>query len=95
MAQDKHDAAVWPRAARPARHWPFAAWPLARPRRQLAIVHCAQLAAERLLGDGHPELIMQPLAQINDPPAHDAMDRRRRPAFDDRGEGRAMRIVQP
>ena len=65
-----------------------------RAGRELAIAHRAQLAAERLLGDADPELLAHPLAQIDQPPAHHAVDRRDRPALDDRGQGRPLRVVQ-
>jgi hypothetical protein len=54
--------------------------------RELAITHGAQLAAQRLLGDHDAKLRESPLAQIDDPPAHDPMNRRDRAALDDRGE---------
>jgi hypothetical protein len=42
--------------------------------RQVTVVHRTQLTGECLIDDGHPGLIMQPLAKINDPLAHYAMD---------------------
>ena len=68
---------------------------MARARRQLAIAHRAQFAAERLLGDADPELVPQPLAKIDDAPAHDAVHRRDRPALDHCCQRRPMRLVQP
>jgi len=56
---------------------------VAPPRRELAVAHLAQLAAHGLLGDGDAEFFERPLAKIDDAPTHDAMDRRRRPCFDD------------
>src|SRR5580704_9568502 len=63
--------------------------------RELAITHGAQLAAQRLLGDDDAEFFENPLAKIDDPPAHDPMNRRDRAALDDRGERRPMRVVKP
>jgi hypothetical protein len=63
--------------------------------RELTITHGAQFAAQRLLGDDDAKLLENPLAKIDDPPAHDPMNRRNRAAFDDRGERRPMRVVKP
>ena len=68
---------------------------MARAGREFAIAHGAQFPAERLLGDRDPELLVQPLAKIDDPPAHDAMDRWRRPTLDDRGKRRPVRVIEP
>ena len=53
------------------------------------------MAAQRLLGDDDAEFFENPLAEIDDPPAHDPMNRRNRAALDDRGERRPMRVVKP
>ena len=42
--------------------------------RELAITHLAQRAAESLLGDGDTKFLENPLAEINNPPAHHPMD---------------------
>ena len=63
--------------------------------RELAITHGAQFAAQRLLGDDDAKLLENPLAEIDDPPAHDPMNRRDRAALDDRGERGAVGAVQP
>ncbi len=57
---------------------------VARPRRQLAIPNAAQFAAERLLSDDDLELVPNPLAQIDHPPAYHAMNRRDRATLDHR-----------
>ncbi len=62
---------------------------------QLAELHRTQFPTEGLLGDRHLERVVEPLAQIDNPPAHYAMDRRGRSALDDRGECGAMLTVQP
>ena len=49
---------------------------VARARREFAVAHGAQLPAERLLGDSDAELLKDPLRQIDQPPAHNAVDRR-------------------
>jgi hypothetical protein len=63
--------------------------------RELAISHGAQHAAQRLLGDDHAQFVSDPLAQIDDPPPHDPVNRRDRPAVEDRRQCRAMPLVQP
>ena len=68
---------------------------MARASRELAITHLAQHAAQRLLGDDDAEFFENPLAEIDDPPAHDPVNRRDWAALDDRGERGAMRVVQP
>ena len=49
---------------------------MARAGRELAIVHGPQLPAQRLLGDGEAELLPEPLDQIDQAPAHHAVDGR-------------------
>ena len=68
---------------------------MARTRRELAITHGAQFPAQRLLGHDDPELLEDPLAEIDDPPSHDPVNRRDRAALDDRGERCSVRVVQP
>src|SRR5271163_4014882 len=68
---------------------------MARASRELAITRLAQHAAQRLLGDDDTEFLENPLAEIDDPPAHDPVNRRDWAALDDRGERGAMRPVQP
>jgi hypothetical protein len=62
--------------------------------RELAIAHGAKLPAQRLLGDDDTELLPNPLAKIDDPPPHDPIDRRDRPALNDRRQRRAVLSVQ-
>jgi hypothetical protein len=68
---------------------------MTRTSRQLAVAHGAQFAAQCLFGDHDVELLPNPLAQIDDPPAYDAVNGWDRTALDDRGQRRPMRIVQP
>jgi hypothetical protein len=67
---------------------------MARPRRKLAMAHGAQFAAHGRFGYGKAELLEQPLAKVDDPPAHDAMDRRRWTVLDDARERGAMLVLQ-
>src|SRR5437899_1889741 len=49
---------------------------MTRSGRQLAVAHRTQFPAQRLLGDADPEFLPDPLAQIDQPPAHNAINRR-------------------
>jgi hypothetical protein len=55
---------------------------MARASRKLAIPHLTQHAAERLLSDDDAEFLENPLAEIDDPLAHDPMNRKDRPALE-------------
>src|SRR5690349_23862904 len=68
---------------------------MARARGELAEANGAQLAAHRLLRDREAELVPDPLDQVDDPPAHDAMHGRDWPVLDDLPQGRALRRVEP
>jgi hypothetical protein len=68
---------------------------MARASRELAITHAAQFPAQRRLGDDDAEFLVYPLTEIDDPPAHDAVNRRDWTALDDRRQRRAVLIVQP
>src|SRR5271165_1064552 len=68
---------------------------MARTGRKFAIAHGARFAAQRLLGDDDAEVLPNPLAEIDNPPSHDAVNGRDRSALDDRRQRSAMRIVQP
>jgi hypothetical protein len=61
---------------------------------QLAVAHGTQFPAHRLLGDAELEFLPDPLAQIDQPPAHDASNRRGRAAFDHCLQRGAMGLVQ-
>src|SRR5271157_6592455 len=68
---------------------------MARASRELAISHGAQFPAQRLLGDDDAEFLVYPLTEIDDPPAHDPVNRRDWTALDDRRQRRTVLIVQP
>jgi hypothetical protein len=65
-----------------------------RSRRQLAVAHRSQLAAERLLRDDDRELIPDPLAKIDDPPTDYAMHRRDRTVLHHRCKRGSVFVVQ-
>src|SRR3954451_5943442 len=75
-----------------SRHRGLALGVMARTGRELAIVHGAQLPAKRLLGNRDAELLPEPLDEIDQAPAHHAMDRRDRTLVDPGHQGRAMRV---
>ena len=54
---------------------------VAWPSRELPIAKGAQLAAQCLPGDADPELLPQPVAEIDQAPAHDTVDGRDRTTF--------------
>ena len=62
--------------------------------REFAVAHFAQFSAQGLHSDGEAELLKHPLRQIDQPPAHDAMDRRRRPLLDYFHQRRAVRVIE-
>ena len=62
--------------------------------RELTISHGAQFPAQCLLGDDDAEFLEDPLAEVDDPPAHDAMHGRDRAALEYRGERGSVRAVQ-
>src|SRR3982750_4991870 len=68
---------------------------MARAGRELAIVHGPQLAAQRLLGDGEAELLPEPLDEVDQAPAHHAMDGRDGTLMDDDLQGLSVLIVEP
>jgi hypothetical protein len=63
-------------------------------RRKLAIAHGAQLSAQRLLGDRDPKLLIQPLAEITDPPTHNAMNGWHRATLDHARQRRPMIVLK-
>ena len=62
---------------------------------QLAIAQRQHGTAQGLLGDRHPELLPEPLDQIDEPPAHHPVDGRDRALIEARHQGRSMRLGEP
>ena len=62
--------------------------------RELATAHGPRLVPQRLLADRYLELVPQPLGQIDDPPAHDTVDRRDRPRRDDLRQRVAVPVIE-
>lgn len=62
---------------------------------EFAVAYPAQLAAHRLFGDADTELLGNPLAKIDDPPTHDATDRRSWAVLDHARESGAMYVLEP
>jgi hypothetical protein len=65
------------------------------PRRQLAIVHGAQFPAHRLGRDDDAVFLEHPLAEVDKPPAHDAMNGRDRAILHHASQRRAVLRRQP
>lgn len=63
---------------------------MARPRRELAIADLAQGPAHRVLARRDAELLVKPLREIGDPPAHHAMGGRDRSFVHPPCQGRQM-----
>src|ERR1700676_302206 len=63
--------------------------------RELAVAHRAKLPAQRLFGDRDAELLVYPLRKIDQPPAHDTVDRRDRAALDHPHNRLALHIIEP
>jgi hypothetical protein len=68
---------------------------MARTGAELAIAHASQLPAQSLLGDCDPELLIQPLAEIDDAPTDNAVNSRGRPAFDHGSQRLTMLVLEP
>ena len=67
---------------------------MARPGRELAITQAAQDPAQRLLADRNAKLGIDPLRQIDQPPAYHPVHRRVRTALDDPLQGCALLGIQ-
>src|SRR5262249_5458891 len=67
---------------------------VARSGREFAVAHGAQLPAARLLGDRDAESLEVQRRQIDQPPAHHAMDRRDRAALDHAGDGPPLKVIE-
>src|SRR6202453_4404855 len=67
---------------------------MARSRRELSIAERAQFAAQDLFGDRDAILTEYPLRKIDQPPAHDAMDRRVRTSLDHGDERTPLVVIE-
>ena len=67
---------------------------MARPRRELSEAHRLQFAAHGRLVERDGELFVQPLHQIDQPPAHHAVNGRDRTSFDNFLQSKALHIVE-
>src|SRR3954465_9194335 len=65
-----------------------------RASRELAVAERAQFAAQRRLAERDPKLLPDPQGQVLQPPAHHAMDRRRRAVLHPLCQGLALAVVQ-
>lgn len=68
---------------------------MARTSGEFAIAHASQFPAQSLLGDGDHELLIQPLAEIDDAPTDNAVNGRDRPAFDHSSQRLTMLVREP
>ena len=67
---------------------------VARPGREFAVAHGAQLPAERLLGNRDAEFLEDRLRQIDQPPADHAVHCRNWATLDDADDGLALDVVE-
>lgn len=68
---------------------------MAWPRGELHVAQLLQLAADGGLVERHSKLVMEPLDQIDQSPAHHSVDRRDRTALDNIDQCLALPIVEP
>ena len=76
-------------------HRKFVLGMMARARRQLDVTQFLQLAPYGGCIERHRELVVKPLDQVDQPPAHNPMNRRDRPALDCVNKGMTLRIIEP
>src|ERR1039457_1075161 len=62
--------------------------------RELAVAHLVQNPAQGRFRGRDPELLPDPLDQIDQPPAHDTMDGRNRSRFDQLAKGASMLVLE-
>ena len=67
---------------------------VARPRREFSIAQRAQFAAQDLFGDREAVFVEHPLREIDQPPAHNPMDRRDRTGLDHGDERTPLVVVE-
>ena len=68
---------------------------VARPRGELHVAQLLQLPADIGLVERDGKFVMEPLDEIDQPPANNPMDRRGRAALDNIDQCLALRIVEP
>src|SRR3546814_8422707 len=68
---------------------------VARPRRELDVAQLSQLPTHGRFIERHRELVVQPLHQVDQPPADNAVDCRDRTALDNLGERLPLGIIEP
>src|SRR5829696_6311642 len=68
---------------------------MTRTRGELAIAQRPPLTAQGLLRDRDPELLPEPLDQIDETPTHYSVHRRDRAIIDARHQRRSMRVGEP
>ena len=65
------------------------------PRRELDVAQLLQLPPNGRFIKRHRKLVVKPLDQVDQPPAHNPMNRRDRPALDCVNKGMTLRIIEP
>ena len=68
---------------------------MAGPRGELDVAQLLQLAPHGRFIERHRKLVMEPLDQIDQPPAPDPMDRRDRAVFDHLNKRPSLCIIKP
>ena len=68
---------------------------MAGPRRELDIAQLLHLPPHGRFIERHRKLVVKPLDQVDQTPAHNPMDRRYRPALDCVNKGMTLRIIEP
>src|SRR3546814_6236349 len=68
---------------------------VARPCRELDVAQLSQLPTHGRIIERHRELVVQPLHQVDQPPADNAVDCRDRTALDNLGERLPLGIIEP
>ena len=67
---------------------------MTRPRRELSVAQRAQFAAQDLFGHRQAIFVEHPLHEINQPPAHDLVNRGDRTGLDHGDERAPLRVVE-
>jgi hypothetical protein len=67
---------------------------VARASREFTVAHGTELPAQRLLGDRDAEFLEDPLRQIDQPPAHHAVNRRNRATLNHANDDLALGSIE-